>query len=134
MKRLIVGLLIALGGIGLIGGGDDQSQSSVQNVAPTSAIETKVVPPEIKKTAPDEVVVEKKESPKVTVPSPSVINVSESCGSDYYRNVDGKCVHRPQALPSAPSNATARCRDGTYSYSQNHRGTCSRHGGVASWL
>ena len=30
--------------------------------------------------------------------------------------------------------ATAICRDGSYSYSQNHRGTCSYHGGVSKWL
>jgi hypothetical protein len=35
---------------------------------------------------------------------------------------------------SAPSGATALCRDGTYSYSQHHSGTCSHHGGVAKWL
>ena len=35
---------------------------------------------------------------------------------------------------SAPSGASAVCRDGTYSYSQNRRGTCSHHGGVAQWL
>ncbi len=29
---------------------------------------------------------------------------------------------------------TAICRDGTYSYSKNRRGTCSHHGGVAQWL
>lgn len=28
---------------------------------------------------------------------------------------------------------TARCVDGTYSYSAHHRGTCSWHGGVAQW-
>ena len=33
-----------------------------------------------------------------------------------------------------PPGATARCRDGTYSYSQHHSGTCSHHGGVAQWL
>jgi hypothetical protein len=34
----------------------------------------------------------------------------------------------------APPGATAVCRDGTYSYSRHHSGTCSRHGGVARWL
>lgn len=29
---------------------------------------------------------------------------------------------------------TARCRDGTYSYSRTRSGTCSHHGGVAVWL
>jgi endonuclease YncB( thermonuclease family) len=33
-----------------------------------------------------------------------------------------------------PSTATARCNDGTYSYSQHRQGTCSYHGGVAYWL
>src|SRR5262249_33210025 len=28
---------------------------------------------------------------------------------------------------------TARCRDGSYSYSAHRRGTCSHHGGVAIW-
>jgi hypothetical protein len=29
---------------------------------------------------------------------------------------------------------TARCKDGTTSYSAHHSGTCSGHGGVAAWL
>ena len=35
---------------------------------------------------------------------------------------------------TAPAGATAKCRDGTYSYSQHRRGTCSHNGGVAVWL
>lgn len=38
------------------------------------------------------------------------------------------------ALPDSagvPSGATAMCRDGTYSFSATHSGSCSRHGGVA---
>ena len=38
------------------------------------------------------------------------------------------------AAVSAPPGATARCRDGTLSWSRHHPGTCSDHGGVASWL
>ncbi len=40
------------------------------------------------------------------------------------------------AAPSgaAPANATARCKDGTYSTSKQRRGACSHHGGVAEWL
>lgn len=34
---------------------------------------------------------------------------------------------------SHPAGATARCNDGTYSYSQHRQGTCSHHGGVAEW-
>jgi endonuclease YncB( thermonuclease family) len=41
-----------------------------------------------------------------------------------------------EAVPtiSYPAGATAICNDGTYSYSQNRRGTCSHHGGVKTWL
>jgi Protein of unknown function (DUF3761) len=38
------------------------------------------------------------------------------------------------ASSAPPPGATARCRDGTYSFSQHHSGTCSHHGGVAVWL
>lgn len=57
-----------------------------------------------------------------------------SCGTAYYVNVRGACVHRPVRSNSAPAGASAKCRDGTYSLSQNRRGTCSGHGGVAVWL
>ena len=36
----------------------------------------------------------------------------------------------PTATPVRPSGATAICKDGTYSYSPTHGGSCSRHGGV----
>jgi Protein of unknown function (DUF4236)/Protein of unknown function (DUF3761) len=41
---------------------------------------------------------------------------------------------RRKAAPSHPAGASAICRDGTYSYSRSRRGTCSWHGGVATWL
>ena len=34
----------------------------------------------------------------------------------------------------APAGATAKCKDGTWSMSKTHSGSCSHHGGVASWL
>ncbi|WP_084161218.1 DUF3761 domain-containing protein [Nocardia sp. BMG51109] len=42
--------------------------------------------------------------------------------------------HAPRPHPSAPDRATAQCRDGTYSFSQHRRGTCSGHDGVDHWL
>ncbi|HLX18690.1 MAG TPA: DUF3761 domain-containing protein [Gaiellaceae bacterium] len=53
------------------------------------------------------------------------------CSKGYYKNVSGHCVHSPAA---SPVGATARCRDGTYSYSEHASGTCSYHGGVAVWI
>jgi hypothetical protein len=55
-------------------------------------------------------------------------------GSDYYTNSVGHKVHRPVVSKSVSAGASARCRDGTYSFSEHRRGTCSHHGGVASWL
>jgi uncharacterized protein YraI len=52
----------------------------------------------------------------------------------YYTNVDGHKVEVPRLSDSVPVGATALCRDGTYSFSRNRRGTCSHHGGVAKWL
>lgn len=37
------------------------------------------------------------------------------------------------ASPAAAGAATARCRDGSLSYSQHRSGTCAGHKGVASW-
>lgn len=42
-------------------------------------------------------------------------------------------ITKPSPVVTQPTGATARCRDGTLSYSRNRRGTCSHHGGVAQW-
>ena len=63
----------------------------------------------------------------VTPPAPS-------CPNGTYVNTAGNTVCSPYASPSTPAGATARCVDGTYSFSQSRSGTCSHHGGVASWL
>lgn len=59
---------------------------------------------------------------------------SYSSSSSYYTNVSGDQVHRPTFSNSRPSGASAQCRDGSYSFSEHHRGTCSHHGGVSSWF
>lgn len=58
--------------------------------------------------------------------------IDAGCGT--YTNSAGQQVARPCPANDVPAGATARCRDGTYSYSQSRRGTCSSHGGVAQWL
>jgi peptidoglycan hydrolase-like protein with peptidoglycan-binding domain len=52
----------------------------------------------------------------------------------YYKNVNGNSVHSPVHSSGTPAGATAQCRDGSYSFSLHHSGTCSHHGGVAQWL
>jgi hypothetical protein len=56
---------------------------------------------------------------------------SIACKDGYYKNVSGHCVRRPS---NDPKGATAKCRDGSYSYSEHASGTCSHHGGVARWI
>jgi hypothetical protein len=53
----------------------------------------------------------------------------------HYIAKDGQDVHAPaKSLDGkVPDGASARCRDGTYSFSKHHKGTCSGHGGVAQW-
>ena len=51
----------------------------------------------------------------------------------YYTNSDGNQVHRPVQSREHISGASARCRDGSESFSQHHSGTCSGHGGVLTW-
>ena len=41
----------------------------------------------------------------------------------------GACSHH-----GGVQNATAKCKDGTMSYSKGRSGACSQHGGVAEWL
>lgn len=95
------------------------STSVATTVAPAPVATTPVVVPA---PAP---------APVVVAPAPAA---PADCGGDYYVNSDGNCVHRPEQAPSAPAGATARCVDGTYSFSQHRSGTCSHHGGVAEWL
>lgn len=59
---------------------------------------------------------------------------SQQQNNGYYKNTQGIKVKRPVRANSPPSGATAICKDGTYSFSKNRRGTCSHHGGVSRWL
>ena len=60
------------------------------------------------------------------------------CG--YYPNSSGERIPSPcgdwRDNPTPPAGATARCRDGSWSWSQHpdYWGTCSHHGGVESYL
>jgi hypothetical protein len=56
--------------------------------------------------------------------------------NNTYVNSSGHVVHSPARTPNneVPDGATARCADGSYSFSEHRRETCSHHGGVAAWL
>jgi Protein of unknown function (DUF3761) len=61
---------------------------------------------------------------------------SDLTSHGHYINKDKQVVHSPSRTITGktPSGASAQCRDGSYSFSQHHSGTCSHHGGVARWL
>ena len=63
-----------------------------------------------------------------------VVSLACGCPRGYYKNKEGRCVASPVKSNTAPAGATAKCRDGSYSFSRSRRGTCSHHGGVAQWL
>jgi Protein of unknown function (DUF3761) len=53
----------------------------------------------------------------------------------YISKPTGDCVPDPEQAPGgvAPPGWHAQCRDGSYSFSEHHSGTCSGHGGVQQW-
>ncbi len=67
-------------------------------------------------------------------PVPTSTPASGLSNDNYYTNSQGNEVHSPAYSDSVPAGASAICGDGTYSFSQSRRGTCSHHGGVAQWL
>jgi hypothetical protein len=70
-------------------------------------------------------------SKRVTEP-----NDAELLPHRHYKAKDGREVHSPakSTHDQVPVGASAQCRDGTYSFSQHRRGTCSHHRGVGAWL
>jgi Protein of unknown function (DUF3761) len=74
-----------------------------------------------------------KESPDKPYTKP---NESQLVEHGSYVNKAGNTVHSPAHTKdgSIPQGASAKCSDGTFSFSQSRRGTCSRHGGVSQWL
>ncbi len=76
------------------------------------------------------------QSPTTNVQYAPAATSDKLSNNNSYVNTSGNTVHSPAYSNdnSVPAGASAQCRDGTYSFSQSRRGTCSHHGGVASWL
>ncbi|MFC0432188.1 DUF3761 domain-containing protein [Kutzneria buriramensis] len=142
MPRLVAAAGAFLLGAALLSGCDPNPQ--VTNTGNgTAAITSSVTPAPVTTTSTTEATTTTTVAPPPTttvVPPPAVITHAAAappqtaCGADQYRNVDGVCVNRPVAAPGPPPGATAKCNDGTYSFSQHRSGTCSGHHGVAVWL
>lgn len=104
----------------------------VHEVTLTDGVETarKEVSNTVTTTAINEVIAKgtKRYQPQVQIQS------QPDCPNGTYVNAYGNVVCSPYSSSSAPAGASAQCEDGTYSFSQSRRGTCSGHGGVAVWL
>jgi len=72
----------------------------------------------------------------LTPKSPRQVATAPTQQGRGYINVDGQWVPSPTRTADGqpPPGASAKCRDGTFSFSQHRQGTCSHHGGVAEWL
>jgi hypothetical protein len=68
--------------------------------------------------------------------APPATNEAQLMEHGSYINKDGNLVHSPAHTKDGkqPAGASARCRDGSYSFSVHHPGTCAHHGGVSNWL
>lgn len=121
-KKRYIAILVFLGLIVIsnIGNNDVLIQPSTQVVTPivSQQIDKQVIPLQTIKIQEKQV---------------STIN-SKLSNDNYYTNTAGNKVHSPAYSNIVPIGASAQCRDGTYSFSQSRRGTCSHHGGVAKWL
>ena len=65
---------------------------------------------------------------------PVIVHPEARAVLERYYETRGGLTDARLRMARVPEGASARCRDGTYSFSRHHSGTCSRHGGVAQWL
>lgn len=107
------------------------------SIAPAPSINPSPTPSPSLKPSP---IIKPSPSPKAVkqpspIPSPTTVTQNNPTEEvKYYTNSEGNTVQSPTHYDSAPAGASAKCNDGTYSFSQSRRGTCSGHGGVAEWL
>lgn len=66
-----------------------------------------------------------------STPQPTLVTRNTPSPTPRVLYSDPEPTNEVESRSSA--SATARCADGTYSYSLSRQGTCSHHGGVAEW-
>lgn len=138
----IIGSCVICGGIGAIR--DKNKVGSNLGVITTTPTNTPFV---AKTNTPETTQVDTSPTPPYLVSSPSPITsptpanfksapkakVSENSDSSSSYTVPKHSRKTAESPEINSSGASAKCADGTLSYSAHRRGTCSRHGGVAEW-
>lgn len=120
------------------GGVDKAAKAAAKSAAKSAKQSTKVAKAESK----DEVKAEtkaKQETKQETKAAAKETKAAEKSEKAASKSVSSDMrqtnkVANATAANTDPTNATAKCKDGTYSHAATHRGACSRHGGVAEWL
>ncbi|HAQ02968.1 TPA: hypothetical protein DEP30_04130 [Candidatus Nomurabacteria bacterium] len=118
-RSSVLWVIAIIGFVILISGGDNQSTQVKSTTSTTPTYNTSNLNANVYKA--------------IETPTPVPVTNTLS-NNNYYTNTAGNKVHSPAYSNSVPSGASARCGDGTYSFSQSRRGTCSHHGGVSEWL
>src|SRR5437660_1265621 len=138
----VLGILILLGVIGNVNA-PKTTVAGIQTATPTITETISVIPtntpiptPSTRPTAIQKPIY----IPATATPTQAITQTQNTTNqpatglsnNNYYINSQGNEVHSPANSTdgSIPAGATAKCGDGTYSFSQSHRGTCSHHGGV----
>lgn len=138
-KRYVIPAIF-LSGIWLVSSLNSPDTTNTQGYTSPSTYVESVAPittpsqAETTKESMDTLFEEPVQETPIFVPSPIVTDEVPLSNKNTYTNSQGNEVHSPAYAPSVPQGASAICRDGTYSFSQSRRGTCSHHGGVAEWL
>jgi hypothetical protein len=129
---IVGGIIALLAVVGVAGATGSHNSQVATPTAPQPAAITSTPEPAKTQVLPAQ---DPQPQPEVkTTPAPAPAPKTTECGAGHYINSAGNCVQSPAYSESAPAGATAKCSDGTYSFSQSRKGTCSHHGGVAQWL
>jgi len=94
-------------------------------VAKAGTAESAPTPPHAKRTAPP--------VPAAAAPPSSPPRPPRAAAQPTSPPAQVATSTHAKAATADPSGAIARCRDGMYWHSAQHRGACSHHGGVESW-
>ena len=117
--------------------GDSANNSNSSNLSSSAIEQTSEHIDSVKVFTPDKITASESESVSNNNEQSRNNNVGANTNQTivkHYTNSAGERVQSPTYYNTPPAGACAECRDGTYSFSRNRRGTCSHHGGVKRWL
>jgi hypothetical protein len=138
VAAIVTGAILLCAGIGTIGGSTsvNPSAATTAQTAPSSTA-TQATPSSTTANMQSTASSAPPSSNTTVTPAPNTgATDTNLSNNNTYTNSDGNTVHSLATSTdnTTPAGATARCGDGSYSFSQHRSGTCSHHGGVATWL